>query len=223
VARSQHQGIGKPWQISLDARGLLGMERRFYGGRQKVRCLQVLLETASWPDVVRRCPTLSPETCARGTKRGLYEAYLEFKIRLPEQTLMRIDKLSSAWSTESRLPFIDSALVRFAMSIPPEIMIRNQPKYILKKAAEGLLPDPIIYRDKAILPGEALQMLRRFFGQVSYIILDSEIWEREIFNFDRIKTMLNMFKSGRRAVSGQIWSLFLLFLWYRYWIERKGI
>lgn len=75
--------------------------------------------------------------------------YLELKQRLPELLLMRADKMSMATSVEARVPFLDHKIVEFAMNIPDHIKFKNNiPKYILKKACEGIIPNEIIYRKK---------------------------------------------------------------------------
>lgn len=75
--------------------------------------------------------------------------YLELKHRLPELLLMRVDKMSMATAVEARVPFLDHKLVEFALTIPQNLKYHNGvTKYILKKAAEGILPHDIIYRKK---------------------------------------------------------------------------
>jgi len=75
--------------------------------------------------------------------------YLELKHRLPELLLMRADKMTMATGVEGRVPFLDHALVEYALQIPTELKFRNGvTKYILKKAAEGILPHDLIYRPK---------------------------------------------------------------------------
>ena len=75
--------------------------------------------------------------------------YLELKQRLPELLLMRADKMSMATSLEARVPFLDHRLVEFALTIPSHIKFKNNvPKYILKRACEGIIPHEIIYRKK---------------------------------------------------------------------------
>jgi asparagine synthase (glutamine-hydrolysing) len=75
--------------------------------------------------------------------------YLEFKQRLPELLLMRVDKMAMATSVEGRVPFLDHHLVEFAFQIPTHLKYKNGiTKYILKKACEGILPHDVIYRKK---------------------------------------------------------------------------
>ncbi|MFQ6120315.1 MAG: asparagine synthase (glutamine-hydrolyzing), partial [Methanosarcinales archaeon] len=75
--------------------------------------------------------------------------YLEFKNRLPELLLMRVDKITMSTSNEARVPFLDHRLVEFTMNIPAKLKVKNGvPKYILKKVVEGMIPHEIIYRKK---------------------------------------------------------------------------
>ncbi|MFH1831808.1 MAG: asparagine synthase (glutamine-hydrolyzing) [bacterium] len=75
--------------------------------------------------------------------------YLELKQRLPELLLMRADKMTMATSIEGRVPFLDHKLVEFMMNVPINLKFKNNiTKYLLKKAAIGILPDEIINRKK---------------------------------------------------------------------------
>ncbi len=80
---------------------------------------------------------------------GKQMLYLELKQRLPELLLMRADEMSMATSIEAREPFLDYRLVEFMLNVPYALRFKqNETKYLLKKAAEGILSDDIIYRTK---------------------------------------------------------------------------
>ena len=75
--------------------------------------------------------------------------YLELCNRLPELLLMRVDKMTMATSVEARVPFLDYRVVECAFNIPSFLKYKDgESKYILKRAAEGILPLDIIYRKK---------------------------------------------------------------------------
>ena len=75
--------------------------------------------------------------------------YFELKQRLPELLLMRTDKMSMATSIEAREPYLDHKLIEFMLNVPGHMKYaQNTTKYLLKKAAEGLLPNDIIHRKK---------------------------------------------------------------------------
>jgi len=144
--------------------------------------------------------------------------YLELKIRLPELLLMRVDKVSMSTSIEARVPFLDHRLVEFAMSIPTEMKIKGEPKYILKKSVEGLIPDHIIYRKKQ---GFGAPIGEWFQGELEEYatdaILNSKIKERGFFNYDYIRQILDWHRGGKDDYSFYLWNLFNVSCWYDQW------
>jgi len=77
-------------------------------------------------------------------------SYLDFKLRLADHLLTdHGDRMALANSVEARYPFLDLALVDRLRSIPPELNIRdNQEKHLLRRVARGLVPQPILEREK---------------------------------------------------------------------------
>jgi asparagine synthase (glutamine-hydrolysing) len=77
-------------------------------------------------------------------------SYLDFKLRMSDHLISdHGDRMSLANSVEARYPFLDIDLVRFAQSIPPKLKLnRYTEKYILRRIAEGLLPEAIVSREK---------------------------------------------------------------------------
>lgn len=150
--------------------------------------------------------------------------YNEFKLRLPELLLMRVDKITMSVSLEARVPFLAHKLAEFTMDIPMIWKTRhNTAKYLLKKAVEGIIPDEIIYRKKMGFGAPMSQWLKGSFGdQARSRVLGSPLLERGFFNHDYIEQLFQDHRSGRRDCSLYIWNLFNLTSWYDYWIERNA-
>ena len=150
--------------------------------------------------------------------------YLELKLRLPELLLMRVDKITMATSVEARVPFLDHKLVEFAMPIPRSVKIKDQPKYILKRSVEGLIPDDIIYRRKQ---GFGAPVREWFFeamgGYLREALLRSSIRERGFFDYGYVETILNAHLAGKGDYSPFLWNLLNLSLWYDNWITGRAI
>lgn len=148
--------------------------------------------------------------------------YNEFRLRLPELLLMRVDKIGMSTSIEARVPFLDHQLVEFSMDIPQRFKIKGGvPKYLLKKAVEGWIPDEIIYRKKMGFGAPMAQWLRGEFGhRVQNELLGSRLMEQGYFNRDFVTQMCEQHRSGRNDYSLYIWSLFNLVAWFNYWIDR---
>ncbi|MEE9926776.1 asparagine synthase (glutamine-hydrolyzing) [Microvirgula aerodenitrificans] len=150
--------------------------------------------------------------------------YNEFKLRLPELLLMRVDKITMSTSLEARVPFLDHKLVEFSLDIPMEYKTKGgEPKYLLKKAVEGLIPDEIIYRKKMGFGAPMSQWLKGGFGElVSHSILSSDLMKRDFFNVGYIESLIKAHRSGQRDCSLYIWTLFNLTAWYDYWVSGKN-
>jgi asparagine synthase (glutamine-hydrolysing) len=87
--------------------------------------------------------------------------YADQKTYLVE-LLMKQDQMSMAASIESRVPFLDHPLAEFAAAVPEDLKLRGKVgKYIIKKAAEDLLPREIIYRPKMGFPTPLREWLLR--------------------------------------------------------------
>jgi len=147
--------------------------------------------------------------------------YCEFKLRLPELLLMRVDKITMSESLEARVPFLDHKLVEFSMDIPMEYKVKGrEPKYLLKKAVEDWIPHELIYRKKMGFGAPMSEWLRGDFGKtVEGSILSSSLLRRGYFDNEYIATLLKDHRTGRRDNSLYIWTLFNLTAWYDYWIE----
>lgn len=75
--------------------------------------------------------------------------FVDLNLRLPELLLMRADKMSMAASVEGRVPFLDHEFIEFVLSIPTAMKVGNgTPKYLLKRAVRGLIPNELIDRPK---------------------------------------------------------------------------
>ncbi len=151
--------------------------------------------------------------------------YLEFKNRLPELLLMRVDKVSMATSVEARVPFLDHRMVEFSMRIPSALKIKNGvTKYILKKAVEGIIPRNIIYRKKQGFAAPVSEWLRNEWASFAEEkLINSRISREGYFNKTYLHSLIENHKL-HKAESGQnLWNLLNLTLWHEQWIEGKDI
>jgi asparagine synthase (glutamine-hydrolysing) len=145
---------------------------------------------------------------------------IELKNRLPELLLMRVDKMSMAQSIETRVPFLDEDLVEFALQVPSPLKLKNdEPKYILKKAAEGIIPDDIIYRKKMGFCGSATSMLNDKLTRYARETIFSSTLTTELFNKQYLEQLFVNHKQQKRFNSFKIWNLLNLVLWHQTWFD----
>ncbi len=74
---------------------------------------------------------------------------VNFETYLLDDLLVKADRNSMAHGLELRSPFLDTALMEFAASLPDEYKVRRgRLKYLLRRAFPDLLPDEIVRRPK---------------------------------------------------------------------------
>jgi asparagine synthase (glutamine-hydrolysing) len=86
----------------------------------------------------------------RQPEPALRQRLFQHKLRnLGRTELQRVDRTSMGQGVETRVPFLDLALVRLAMRLPIELKLRDgQDKWILRHAFADILPDYVRQRPK---------------------------------------------------------------------------
>ena len=75
--------------------------------------------------------------------------YLDSRVWLPDDLLVKADKMTMAHAIELRVPFLDHELMEHAWSLPDHLKIHNGVgKALLRKAARGRVPQAILDRPK---------------------------------------------------------------------------
>ena len=68
---------------------------------------------------------------------------------LVDDLLVKTDRASMAWSLEARVPFLDTVVTNFALSLPARHKVRGlEKKRLLRKAVEPLLPREVVHGRK---------------------------------------------------------------------------
>ena len=147
--------------------------------------------------------------------------YLDSKTYLPGDVMTKVDRMTMANSLEARAPLLDHLLIEFAMGIPLGLKIKGQePKYILKKAMEEIVPREILHRRKQgfgvpINSWFKKQLRDRIHGDLT----DQRTLARGLFEKSYIQTLLDEHSNGRRDHSYRLWLLWVLELWYRKFVD----
>jgi asparagine synthase (glutamine-hydrolysing) len=151
--------------------------------------------------------------------------YLDTKIWLPDNLLMKGDKMTMAASLEARIPLLDYKLIEYAASIPSQLKIRGfKAKYLLKRAFADFLPEPILTRKKMGFNVPTGIWFRE--GQrriITQLLLSERIRERGYFNQDYIAYMVREHLEGRTNFQAQIFTLASLELWFRIFIDSPQL
>ena len=139
---------------------------------------------------------------------------------LPDDLLIKADRCSMQASLEARAPFLDHELAEYAASIPFNLKLKGATtKHILKEAARGLLPDPIIERKKHGFGIPLGAWLRRDSTPVRDILLSRRARERGLLRMSAVERLISEHESGRRDHNRQLWALLTLEEWHRQFVD----
>lgn len=148
--------------------------------------------------------------------------YLDFRLYLEDNLLVKIDRASMARSLELRTPFLDQRLVEFAAGLPASLKVSGfRLKVLMKKAVEGLLPAKIIHRQKRGFSVPIAQWMRNELRPLLDETLSEEALKRDgIFNGAYVRRLLREHWSGRSDHRKTLWTLFVFQLWRDRWTRR---
>lgn len=146
---------------------------------------------------------------------------------LPDDLLLKADKMTMANSVELRVPFLDHKFLEFAASLPENMKVRGfETKYLAKRALRRVIPTEIIRRKKVGFPVPYESWMRSELKDwVRDILLDGRTINRGYFRKSAIKYLLNK-DLQHQSYPKEILSLVALELWHRSFVDgapREGL
>jgi asparagine synthase (glutamine-hydrolysing) len=148
--------------------------------------------------------------------------YVDLKTFLPCLNLAYTDKTSMAANLEVRVPFLNHELMELAARMPPSLKLRGlKRKYILKRAAENLLPNEIVWRKKAGFGAPIRSWLRGPLKPlVDELLSEETIRKRGLFQPSAVQKIINANQSGQEDFNLQVFQLLTLELWQREFLDK---
>jgi asparagine synthase (glutamine-hydrolysing) len=151
--------------------------------------------------------------------------YLDSRLALVDNMLLYFDKISMAASLEVRVPFMDHDVVAFCTALPDARrvwMLRR--KELLKRASHGLVADAIIKKKKRGFFHSALSAWLRAHGGDMFadILLDDRARARGQFQEPAVRELIDSAGQDGKKASQRLFSLLLLEMWQRTWIDPDG-
>lgn len=144
---------------------------------------------------------------------------------LPCDLLTKVDVASMAHSLECRQPLLEHQLVEFAASLPLGLKYRRgRGKRILREAFGDLLPSEVFTRKKM---GFGVPLDHWFRHELRDLVhdalLDQTARGRGWFRQEVVERMVREHCGGTFDHSYRLWSLIVLELWARRWLDRPGV
>lgn len=209
--------------VARDQRGRYLDAIRFFSAEDKERLLS--------PDVRQRLAGADAE--ARLAEHFAPYAHLPWPSQmmhfdadtyLPEDVLVKVDRMSMAHSIESRVPLLDNEVVAFAATLPAHLKLKDgRRKHVLKELAATLLPADLVNRRKQ---GFSVPIGHWFRGKLRELfadtLLSSQALARGYFEAAAIRRLVDDHVSGRRDHTLRLWQLVVFERWHARYLDRRG-
>jgi asparagine synthase (glutamine-hydrolysing) len=140
---------------------------------------------------------------------------IDASIFLPDDLMIKNDRMSMAHSLEARVPMTDTDLVRFMAQVPTSVKMPGlRKKNIMRRAMQGILPMETLNKKKVGLEmpysrwfkNELKDLLVRYLGPTN-------IAQRGLFKPQSIQTLIDEHLTGLRDNGRALWGLLNYMVW----------
>ena len=158
-----------------------------------------------------RCPSDSPLQKAQ---------YADLKIYLPNDVLVKVDRMSMLHSLEIRSPLLDHRLAELAFRVPTRTKLpRLAPKHLLRELATDRLPKENLHLPKHGFTAPVGGWFRGFLGdRFEDEILTSKSILSGIVDLSCARLWLREHRQGQKDRSYPLWALWS----FEAWARRQG-
>ncbi|HJF29163.1 asparagine synthase (glutamine-hydrolyzing) [Ligilactobacillus saerimneri] len=137
--------------------------------------------------------------------------------------LRNADRTTMAHSLELRTPFLDVNVFKVASEIPAKYRIAHgTTKYILRQAAEGIVPAHVLHRPKLGFPVPIRFWLKNeMYDWARQIINDSQT--DYLFNKQYFLQLLEDHRQDKRDNSRKLWTVLTFMMWHKLYVEEPHL
>ena len=153
----------------------------------------------------------------------LKKMYIDLNFWLPNDILLKADKMSMANSVELRVPFLDKEVWELSKKIPTKYLVKdNQTKYIFRDVANEEIPDEWAKRRKKGFPVP----FGKWIKEDKYYKLVKEMFNSEyaleFFDVEYINKLLDDHYHNKAVNGRKIYTIYTFLIWYkRFFVEEK--
>ncbi|MGG3560280.1 asparagine synthase (glutamine-hydrolyzing) [Neobacillus rhizosphaerae] len=205
---------------SFIERGVTPMEERYIGNakmfteEEKRDLLNVYHEGLKYTDITN---PLYAES--RGYDPVDRMQYIDIHTWMRGDILLKADKMTMAHSLELRVPFLDKAVFEVASKIPTSLKTANgTTKYILRKAAEGVVPEHVLNRKKLGFPVPIRHWLKNEMNDWAKKIIRESNTDH-LINKTYVLRLLEEHCQGKADNSRKIWTVLMFMVWHQVYVE----
>jgi len=142
--------------------------------------------------------------------------YVDARLFLPADILVKVDRMSMAHSLEARVPFLDRAVMELARRLPARLRLRGlTTKYALRRAMAGRLPAAVVDGRKrgfnVPIPAWLTGELRDFTHDV---LAPTRLRRLGLFDPAAVSRLVAEHMTRQVDHSRAIWALLVLVVWH---------
>jgi len=147
------------------------------------------------------------------------------QIRLPDHSVMILDRMTMAHGLEARSPFMDHELVEFAARLPVRLKVRGRAlRYAQKQLAKRYLPEPLLARPKQGFSSALPYMLQDEYRLlVDTFLRESHLASGGLLDQQVITRLCQAYHSTKADHGNRLWLLLNGELWYRLFMEGSSV
>jgi asparagine synthase (glutamine-hydrolysing) len=141
--------------------------------------------------------------------------YADTKVYLPDDILVKVDRMSMAHSLEARVPLLDHRLAEFLFGLPGSLKMPGlRLKSLLKDTMRGLLPEQTLRKRKG---GFNVPMSRWLKHELRPLLQDrlsaARIRAQGVFDSRTVCRLVDHHLANRADYSRNLWALLIFSLW----------
>ncbi|VVB60027.1 Glutamine--fructose-6-phosphate aminotransferase [isomerizing] [uncultured archaeon] len=144
---------------------------------------------------------------------------------LPDNLLMKVDRMTMAHSLEARVPLLDHRIAEYSFSLHPSIRFRNsEPKYLFKKSVKDILPKEILNRRKQrfFVPIDEWLQKREAKNYIENFYLSGDTHAGLKVNPKYIHNIFQNYDNSKLFYARQLWSLLNMAMWYETFVDKDA-
>ncbi|MBO6880220.1 asparagine synthase (glutamine-hydrolyzing) [Winogradskyella sp.] len=143
-------------------------------------------------------------------------ADLNIKLWLENDSNVKVDRASMAYSVEVRSPFLDYRVVEYARTLPMHFRYeKGRQKKILRDLLKDYIPEEVFNQPKRGFAVPIGNWMRKELKDEFLTALNDDFLNKvPNLNVEKFKTLLDEHMSGKAKHTPNIWKLFVLSKWY---------
>lgn len=148
--------------------------------------------------------------------------YIDTNFWLQGDILLKADKMSMAHCLESRVPFLDVEVFKYAKTLPIDFRCNEEAtKRAFRIAAKRHIPEKTANKKKLGFPVPIRVWLKedKYYNKVLNTLTSDAA--KKFFNTDILVKLMEEHRAGKADNSRRIWTVYVFLVWYNVYFETE--